>query len=334
MRHLILSRRRLYQSLGEKAYLFSCLVTLALCGVCQSAEPVVLEGHTNVVSSLAFSLQGTQLISGSWDKSVRVWNVETAKPVHILNGHHDWVFALVATKDGSVLSASQKTIRRWRPPSEDAEVYNGLGGPTVNAVAFSRDGKLLATGGRDGKVRLWQVGNETPNAVFEGFESWVSCLTVSANHKTLATGTRAGQIKLFNLTQQQPGRELASQSGQQVLAVAMNSAGDVLAAGVSATAQLWEVPSGKEIGKLTGHRGLITAIAWSADGKLLATGERHGSIKVWSYADGNRLIATLPGHSDNQLGFTVTALSFSPDSKLLASGSYDKSVKIWTIPDE
>ena len=310
-------------------------VLLALCAISQAAEPLVLEGHTNVVASVAFSRDSSQLISGSWDRSVRVWNVETGKPIQTFSGHRDWVFDLVVKQDGSLLSASQNTIRHWRPAEEEVEVFGGLGGATVNAVAFSTDGRLVATGGRDGTVKVWQVGDDAPQAVFTGFESWVSCLAISPDHKTWVTATRGGHIRLFDLAEKQPGSELAAPSGQQVLALAINPAGDVLAAGgIDTTVRLFDLAGGKEAGKLTGHRGVITALAWSADGKQIASGDRHGPIKVWSYAGGNQLVATLPGHSDKQLGFTVTALAFSPNGSLLASGSYDKSVKVWKLADE
>ena len=73
---------------------------------------------------------------------------------------------------------------------------------------------------------------------------------------------------------------------------------DVLASGgIDTTVRLWDLASARETGKLTSHKGVITAVAWSSDGKRIATGERHGQIKVWSYAGGNRLISTLPGHT-------------------------------------
>ena len=325
-------RRRFYQTIRDSTYLL--LLTVFAGGTSSAAEPVVLEGHTNVVSSVVFSRDGTRVISGSWDKTVRVWSVHTGKATQTLTDHEDWVFDVALGADGALVSATQGAVRHWPPPFEKADAYEGLGGSVINAVKISSDGKLLATGGRNGKVNVWRVGASEPHVVLGGFESWVSCLAFSKDRNTLATGTRTGQIKLLSLANDRASVELAGQSGKQVLALAINPAGDVLASGgIDPTVRLWDLSSGKEIAQLSGHKGVVTALAWSADGKKIASGERHGTVRVWDYAAGNQLITTLPGHSDKQLGFTVTSLAFSANGRLLASGSYDKTVKIWNLPE-
>ena len=250
--------------------------------------------------------------------------------MNTLSGHKDWVFAIAVLESGTIASASQRAIYHWPNQTEEPKVFSGLGGPIVNAASFSPDAKLLATGGRDGKTKLWRGGDKNPTAIFSDFASWVSAVAVSADHRIMATGTRTGEIRLFDLANRKAVAVLSKPSGQQVLALTINPMGDVLASGgVDSTLRLWKLPSGKEIGKLSGHRGVITAIAWSPDGMRIASADRHGPIKVWN--DGNQLTETLPGHSDKQLGFTVTTLAFSPDGRSLASGSYDKSAKIWSL---
>ncbi len=77
----------------------------------------------------------------------------------------------------------------------------------------------------------------------------------------------------------------------------------------------------------------MTSIAWSANGRLLASGERHGSIHVWNNAESNRKVTVIAAHKDSQLGFSVTALAFSPDGTKLASGGYDHMIRVWTLPE-
>lgn len=315
---------------------------MALLGLCvQSAraqKPVLLEGHKKVISSLSFSRDGQRLVSGSWDESVRVWSVKTGKPVTTLSEHTDWVFAVVFSRDGKRLaSASQHSIRRWNPASFAQEsVQTGLGGAAVNSVAFSRSGNLAATGGRDGTVKLWRIDNDSrpqPGVVFTGLESWVNALAFSPDEKTLAAGSRTGRIRLFDLTTGKERVSIKAHAGKQVLALAVNPDADTLASGgFDATVQLWDLATGKQQAKLTGHKGIVTAVAWSTDGKRLASGERHGRIKLWNASEGYKLITTLAGHSDQRLGFSVTALAFSPDGRILASGGYDGKLKLWPLP--
>lgn len=314
------------------------MLTLGLrISTAEAQQPIVLEGHENVVSAALFSDDGERLISASWDKSLRVWDMKSARSTATLSGHRDWVLAIALSPDGErIVSASQREIRVWDANTfELLTEYPGLGGAAVNSVAFSEDARQLATGGRDGTVKLWQVGDANPSKIFKGFDCWVHCVAFSADNKTLAAGTRTGRIRLFDLTDGADKAAIEGHDGRQVLSLAASPKFNLLAsAGYDQTIKIWDLASGREQAQLTGHKGIVTAVAWSPDGKLLASGDRHGPIKLWDMANGNRLITTLPGHSDDRLGFSVTALAFSPDGRWLASGSYDKTLKLWTLPLE
>jgi WD40 repeat protein len=305
--------------------------------VARAQKPVVIEGHKNVVSAVTFSADGKQLISASWDKTLRVWDIPTSRHVTTLSGHRDWVFDVVASSDGKRLtSASQHAVRVWKPNTfEETDEFPGLGGAAVSAVSISADGTLVATGGRDGTIRLWRNGDSKPKNVFTGFQSWVNALAFSPNGKTLAAGSRTGRIRLYDLFTGKETAAIESHAGKQVMSLSINPASDTLASGgFDASIQLWDLSTGKLTSKITGHKGVVTVVVWSPDGKRLASGERHGQIKLWDTNAGNRLITTLAGHSDKRLGFSVTALAFSPDGRKLASGSYDKTVKLWKLPEE
>lgn len=319
----------------KSLYAGVCLVVFS--GSVHAQKPLILEGHTNVISGVAFSADGKRVISSSWDKTLRIWDINNRTEIATLSGHRDWVFACSLSADGTrLISASQHAIRTWNPETfSEQNVQSPLGGAVVNAVAVSADGSLVATGRRDGFTKLWQTGSKNPKASFGGFESWVSSVAIARDNKTLATGTRTGRIRLFDLTTNKERVVINGHAEQQLLALAINPACDTLASGgFDKTIRLWDLSTGKANGTLSGHKGIITAIAWSADGKLLATGERHGKIKLWNIAEGNTLVTTLAGHSDKRLGFSVTALAFSADGKRLVSGGYDKVVKVWDVVGE
>jgi len=305
-------------------------------GAAVGQKPIVLEGHENVVSALSFSDDGKQLVSASWDRTVRVWDTSSGRQEALLEGHSDWVFDLCLPggpgKTG-IQSASQNELLRWSPALKESARQTGLGGATVNSATFSSDGKWLAIGGRDGFVRVRSTEEESAPIEIGGFRSWVSDLSFTADGKVLAAGTRTGTVRVLELPSGKVRHRFEAHKGKQVLAMAISPDGKTLATGgFEQTARLWSLESGKQIAELGGHRGVVTAVAWSNDGRLLATGERHGSFHVWDTNDSNRQIAKTTAHSDGRLGFSVTALAFSADSKRITSGSYDKSIKIWTLP--
>lgn len=313
-----------------------CLLLLAVAA--QAQEAVTLEGHENVVSSLVFSEDGQRLFSGSWDRTVRVWNATNGQQESVLRGHSDWVFDVQLTAASELVSTSQKEILRWSGRTFGmSRGRSGLGGATVNSAALSPNAMQLATGGRDGFVRVWPVDTVDPTSVIElgGFRSWVGAVCISADGRRLAAGTRTGTIRIFELPTGKQLHSFEAHPGRQVLTLAINPEGDTLVSGAfEQTARLWNVETGKESTTLSGHRGVVTSAAWSADGKLLATGERHGSIHIWDAGDSSKPLRKITAHSDGRLGFSVTALAFSPNRQRLASGSYDKTIRIWSVSDE
>ncbi len=311
---------------------------LFLAVTARAQEAVTLEGHENVVSSLVFSEDGQRLISGSWDRTVRVWNATNGQQETVLRGHSDWVFDVQLTSDNELVSTSQKEILRWSDGTfEMSRGRSGLGGATVNSAVISPDGLQLATGSRDGFVRVWPVDAADPKSVIElgAFRSWVGAVCISTDGDRLAAGTRTGTIRIFELPTGKQLHSFEAHPGRQILTLAMTPEGDTLLSGAfEQTARLWNVETGKESATLSGHRGVVTSAAWSADGKLLATGERHGSIHIWDAGDSSKPLRKITAHSDGRLGFSVTALAFSPNGQRLALGSYDKTIRIWSVSDD
>ncbi|BBD65423.1 WD-40 repeat-containing protein [Nostoc commune NIES-4072] len=162
-----------------------------------------LQGHDGSVNSVSFSADGKTLASGSYDNTIKLWNLETGKEIRTLKGHDGYVTNVSFSADGKTLASGSwdNTIKLWNlETGKEIRTLKGHDG-IVGSVSFSADGKTLASGSNDSTIKLWNVetGKEIRTLKVDGSVSF------SADGKTLASGSWDGTIKLWNL---ETGKEI------------------------------------------------------------------------------------------------------------------------------
>jgi len=199
---------------------------------------------------------------------------------------------------------------------------------SVLTVAFSPNGRILASGGSDNTINLWDVATGQILHQLLGHTGQVFGVAFNPNGRILASASADHTVRLWDVA---AGRYLVTYASHQdrVFAVAFSPDGLTLAsASKDGTVKLWEVATGHEIRTLAGHSRPVTSVAFTPDSRMLASGSEDATIKIWDVASG-REIRTLAGHSG-----LIHSVAFSPDGQMLASaGSRDQTVRIWDVRD-
>ena len=206
----------------------------------------------------------------------------------------------------------------------------------VEGMAFSRDGKLLASAGGDGTVRLWDTVTRQPVGAplrtGSGGQGGVFGVAFSPDGKLLASAGGDGTVRLWDTVTRQPvGAPLRATAGQTaVTGVAFSRDGKLLAsAGADGTVRLWDTVTRQPVGAplRAGAQTAVFGVVFSRDGKLLASAGADGTVRLWDTVTRQPVGAPLRTGSGGQGG--VTGVAFSRDGKLLASAGTDGTVRLW-----
>jgi WD40 repeat protein/tRNA A-37 threonylcarbamoyl transferase component Bud32 len=297
--------------------------TVRLWDVTSRQQLAVLRGHRGFVLGAAFSADGQRLASAGADRTVKLWDARGGPPCAALRGHANRVSGVAFSGDGSRLASAgtDSTVRLW--DGRSGELLASLRGHdgTVGGVAFSGDGRRLASAGWDKTVRLWDGGTGQPLATLRGHGGMVMGVAFSGDGSRLAS---AGMDRTVRLWDAGTGRELATlEHPDRVASVAFSPDGGRLVAAAAATLYLWDAHTGRLLTSWPADDILLNSVAFSGDGRRLASAGYSQTVKLWDAHTG-QLRATLRGH-----GGVVTGVAFSADGQRVASASQDGTVKLW-----
>ncbi len=361
--------------LGVCCQLFSVgvLLTLVVPNMYEALESLMpsttqglvrtLHGHTEAVTCMAFSSDGTTLASGSGDTTVRLWNTATGKELITLHEHPTTVYAVAFSPDDMLLAsangwywvASPPLRFGERGPQQTPTPRNETPEPTPNevilwnlaagteqmhwefenpmyTVAFSPDGKTLAAGGgnpsRTGSfgeeaVWLWDVTTGGQKGILKEHEFSTVWDIAFSLDGAILASGNAAGITLWDIS---TGKPRASLGDNSTLSVTFSPDGTLLASGsVNGTVHLWDVATSQEQVTLAKHDGAVRAVAFSPDGTLLVSGGHDGTIRLWNVKTRNRVATIRIAQTQ------IWSVAFSPDGLLLASGSGDGLIRLWNV---
>jgi WD40 repeat protein len=294
-----------------------------------------------MIQAVAFHPEGKLLAVASADGSVRVWNVP-----RLLEDPKQPAFWQKTSPGGSsyhvAFSPDGKTLAKCSPtgaelyhtPSPEVsgiqaqnprlEIKPPEGRGRFNCLTFSKDGKLLFTGGTDNMVRLWDAQTGQALGQFQGHTGEIKALAYNAATSQLASASTDYTIRLWQFAIVEQARlECVGHDGAVWYACFSPDGRYLLSGGADRTLRLWEPLTGKLIYSWKAHNAPVTVVLFSPDGKKILSGSGDHVLKLWN-ASTRELLHTLEGHEE-----TITSAAFSPDGKYLVSSSVDERVKIW-----
>ncbi|MBL1108772.1 helix-turn-helix domain-containing protein [Streptomyces sp. 5-8] len=285
-------------------------------------------GHKGPVRAVRFSPDGRLLATGSADDTARLYDVTTGESRAVLKGHTGGVTSVSFSPDGTVLATGSRdrTVRLW-DTRRGAARASWKTADTATSMVFTTDGRALETGDAAGGVSTWDTAGQrthgTRTVVSSALATSVS-LPPDGHVIAALTDADGRTVQVWDATDHMLRTTVQSHSRSVALVTAaLDPDGRVLATGdTGATVRLWDVATGKRRAVLTGHTGVVAALAFSGDGHTLASADASGTIRLWDVATGrSRALLT-----DN-----AASVALSADGRTLAVGHDDGTVRLWDV---
>jgi WD40 repeat protein len=286
-----------------------------------------LEDHTAWVNAVAVTPDGRHAVSGSYDRALRLWDLESGQTIRTFKGHTKAVNAVAVTPDGhrAISASNDGTLRLWDLKSgQTICVFKGHA-RSVNAVAVTPDGRCLVSASRDRTLRLWNVESGQTIRTLEGHTNSVNAVAVTPDSRRGVSASDDRTLRLWDLVTGQMIRTLEGHTNS-VNAVAMTSDGHrAVSASRDRTLRLWDLENGQTIRTLEGHANSVNAVVVTPDGCRAVSASGDRTLRFWDLQNG-QTIRTLEGHTN-----WVKAVAVTPNGRLAVSASRDRMLRLWDL---
>lgn len=296
----------------------------------------ILKAHTAVINTIAFSPDSQTLVTGSDDKTIHLWDVNTGKREYTfytpnevysiaissnLNIRSQYSLFASGDRNGRITIWDWYTKQLHRTLLDHHIPEQNIG--IVNSLIFNQNGNFLVSGSSDKTVRIWNPVTGSCKRIFNGHEQAVLTVILSPDQQNIISASADQTIRIWKINDYENPQILTGHS-DWVTCLAVTPNGKILVSGsTDKTIKLWNLETGKLIKTLTEHSVAIFSLAVHPDGEVLASASIDGKVNLWNLETGE-LLQTLRGYPP---------VVFSPDGKRFVSGDDTGILKIWQQRD-
>ncbi len=316
-------------------FVLSLAAAIAFAGAGSAAPPeaITLKEHKGWIGGVAFNPDGETLATASADGTLKFWDAATGKLQSSVAAHDEIVSAVSYSKDGAQVATASfdGSVKVWSAakPGEPLHTFRGHRG-AVLSVTFNPNGRAVAAGGIDGTVRVWELDgkNEPGGRIQRTHASWVNAIAYRPDGEGLASVSSDNELR-FNPS---IGRlVIVRPKLAEIRSVAFTPDSKLIATGTRyGITKVWD-NSGDEVASFKNrHGGDVWAVAFSHDGKLLATvdGDWNKPSEIVLYDTSTWKERTRLKHTNE-----VLCVAWHPKKPVLAAGAWDKTTKVWDVSD-
>lgn len=267
-----------------------------------------------------------RMVSGSWDKTLKIWDIETGERLHTLTRHNNIVRCVAVLSDGRIVSGSYSTLKIWDSNTgQCAKTLKGHADAVIAVIVLS-DGRI-ASGGWDNTIKVWNINKDVGWGILKSAceitvtcDRGVWCLAHLSNGRLVA-GLGAGYVQIWNIGTQQCTLKKKIHDND-IFSLTVLSNDYVISASYDSALKLWNPNTGDIIRIFSGHSEGVYCVALFPDQRRMVSGSYDKTLRIWDIETGGCL-QTLEGHSDYVMCGTVLS-----DGRIV-SGSKDRTLKLW-----
>ncbi len=283
-------------------------------------------GHEDWVIAVAVTPDGRYAISGSKDKTLKVWDLIAGKAVHTLCGHEDRVIAVAVTPNGryAVSGSRDKTLKVWDLAT--AKAVQTLRGHeiSVTSVAVTPDDRYVVSGSWHWTLNVWDLATGKSVHTLRGHHDTVAAVAVTPDGRHVVSGSHDKTLKVWDLATGQAVNTLRGHRNAVPAVAVTPDSRYVVSGSEDCMLKVWDLAAGKVVHTLSDHKDGVTGVAVTPDGRYAVSAAKDQTLKVWDLATA-KVIQTLIGHQG-----WVAAVAVTPCGRYVISGG-GSTLKVWDL---